>query len=161
MQNTVCKIGVAVAAQDFSQTFSVAQTKETCWAVLIDVARVAEWVTVVGDVTEHEHLAHYTTVLEDRLGPFKLRADLDVVVPKFEEHTSITVRADGEDRQVGSRITIDATLGLQPNDSGCTVDIEGRYEVTGRVATMGASTIRQKADKILEQFMEAAKRDLA
>jgi len=150
-----------LAAQDFSQSFTVGRSTSECWDVLTDVSLVSSWVTVVGDVTEHEHLSRYTTVLEDRLGPFKLRADLEVLVTALSQHESVTVRADGEDRQVGSRITVDATLALRPRDSGCDVDISGRYEVTGRVATMGASTIRQKADKILKEFMEAAMRDLA
>ena len=150
-----------MATQDFAQTFSVGRSAAECWAVLTDVSRVATWVSVVGAVTEHEHLTRYTTLLEDRLGPFRLRADLEVTVPSFVENTSIVVRADGEDRQVGSRITVDATLALEPQDTGCVVDITGRYEVTGRVATMGASTIRKKADTILGEFMEAAKRDLA
>lgn len=150
-----------MAAQDFSQSFTVGRSISECWDVLTDVARVSSWVTVVGEVTEHEHLSRYTTVLEDRMGPFKLKADLEVLVTALSHHESVTVRADGEDRQVGSRITVDATLALRPQDSGCDVDIAGRYEVTGRVATMGASTIRQKADKILKEFMEAAMRDLA
>jgi len=150
-----------LASQEFSQLFSVARSSDDCWNVLIDVARVSSWVSVVGEVTEHEHLARYSTVLEDRLGPFKLRADLEVLVTAFSEHEFVTIRADGEDRQVGSRITVDATLALAPTDAGCEVRIEGRYEVTGRVATMGASTIRQKADKILSEFMQAATRDLA
>ena len=150
-----------MAAEDFAQSFSVARSDVECWDVLVDVARVSSWVSVVGEVTCHEHLSRYTTVLEDRMGPFKLRADLEVAVTSLTEHSRITIRADGEDRQVGSRITVDATLALEPTQSGCNVNIEGRYEVTGRIATMGASTIRQKGDKILREFMEAAKRDLA
>jgi carbon monoxide dehydrogenase subunit G len=129
--------------------------------VLIDVPRVSEWVSVVGDVAEHEALARYTAVLEDRLGPFKLRADLDVVVTDIVEPQRITIKADGEDRQVGSRITVDATLGLDAIEGGTEVVINGTYEVTGRVATMGASTIRQKASKILDEFISAAQQDLA
>ena len=150
-----------MASQDFTQTFSVGRSAAECWAVLTDVSRVATWVSVVGSVTEHERLSRYSTLLEDRMGPFRLRADLDVTVPSHVEHASIVVRADGEDRQVGSRITVDATLALHPQETGCLVDIAGRYEVTGRVATMGAATIRKKADTILAEFMEAAQRDLA
>lgn len=150
-----------MAAEDFAESFSVARSDAECWDILVDVARISTWVSVVGEVTEHEHLARYTTVLEDRMGPFKLRADLEIAVTSLTEHASITIRADGEDRQIGSRITVDATLSLEPTGSGCNVNIDGRYEVTGRVATMGASTIRQKADKILQEFLEAAKRDLA
>ena len=95
------------------------------------------------------------------MGPFKLRADLEVLVKQLDEGSSITVSADGEDRQVGSRIQVDATLALEPVDSGTNISIDGRYEVTGRVATMGASTIRAKAKKILGEFTAAAQRDLA
>ncbi len=149
-----------MVAENFDHRFDVGRSDVDCWETLVDVARVSSWVSVVSDVTEHDHLAKYSAVLEDRLGPFKLKADVDVSVTSLTEPSSITIRADGEDRQVGSRITVDATLGLQPVDSGCSVSITGRYEVTGRVATMGASTIRQKADKILQEFTEAAKRDL-
>ena len=150
-----------MATQDFSEEFVVGRGSDECWGVLTDVDRVASWVTVVGQVTEHKQLDHYTTVLEDRLGPFKLRADLDVRVTDLNEGEAITIRADGEDRQVGSRITVDATLALAEVDAATSVSIAGQYEVTGRVATMGASTIRSKANKLLAEFIEAAKRDLA
>jgi len=149
-----------VVAESFNETFSVGRPVEEAWDVLVDVARVSGWVSVVDDVTEHEHLSRYSAVLEDRLGPFKLKADLDVEVTSVEAPSKIVIRADGEDRQVGSRITIGATLALEEVEGGCRVMIEGQYEVTGRIATMGASTIRHKADAILEEFMEAAKRDL-
>ncbi len=161
MRNTVCKIEKPMAAEEFDERFSVGRGRSECWAVLVDVDRVASWVTAVGAVTEHANLSHYSAVLEDRMGPFKLRADLDIKVTDLSEAESITVRADGEDRQVGSRITVDATLGLVPDGEGTTVTIAGRYEVTGRVATMGASTIRSKANKMLQEFTDAAKRDLA
>jgi len=125
------------------------------WSVLTDVQTVASWVTVVGDVQEFEHLAKYRTVLADRLGPFKLAADLEVVVTDLDEPRVITLRAEGEDRQVASRIQIDASMSLQPDGSSTTVDVAGRYEVTGRVATLGASMIKSKGEKILDEFFSA------
>ena len=150
-----------MVAEAFDESFPISRSSSEGWEILIDVERVSGWVSIVRDVTEHQHLSHYSAVLEDRMGPFKLRADLEVTVTSVVEGSRITVRADGEDRQVGSRITVDATLGLEPMESnGCMVTIEGQYEVTGRVATMGASTIRQKADKVLAEFVESAKREL-
>ena len=149
-----------MVAEVFKESFSVGRPVAECWDVLVDVARVSGWVSVVGDVTEHEHLSRYTAVLEDRLGPFKLGADLEVEVTSVDEPSSIVIRADGEDRAGVARITMGATLGLEKADAGCRVDIEGQYEVTGRLATMGASVIRKKAATILEEFIEAAKRDL-
>lgn len=125
------------------------------WDVLTDVQRVASWVTVVGEVEEIEHLARYRTVLADRLGPFKLAADLAVAVTDLDEPNRITLRADGEDRQVASRIQIDASMSLASDGASTTVDVTGRYEVTGRVATLGASMIKTKGEKILDEFFAA------
>jgi carbon monoxide dehydrogenase subunit G len=38
--------------------------------------------------------------------------------------------------------------------------VKGQYEVTGRVATLGASMIRTKGEKMLEEFFTAASREL-
>lgn len=150
-----------MVAENFNETFSAGRSLPECWDVLTDVHRIGGWVSVVGDITEREHLASYSAVLEDRLGPFRLKADLEVVVTGLENNERISIRADGEDRQIGSRITVDATLSLEAADPGCLVEIDGKYEVTGRVATMGSSTIRQKAQKMLDEFMQAAREDLA
>jgi carbon monoxide dehydrogenase subunit G len=118
-------------------------------------------VTVVESVDELSRLDHYTAVLATQLGPFRLRADLEVRVTDLDDGTSIRFFADGEDRQVASRITVDAGLRLVATDAGTEVITDGVYEVTGRVATIGASAIRNKADKILNEFFEAAARELA
>ena len=149
-----------MVAEQFDRSFAAPRSAAECWGILVDVPRISGWVSVIGETTEHEPLSRYSAVLEDRMGPIKLRADLDVNVTSMEEGSRISIRADGEDRQVGSRIVVDATLALDPTSDGCTINIDGSYEVTGRVATMGASTIRQKANKILDEFTQAAGRDL-
>ena len=133
----------------------------TAWATVIDVHRVAGWVSVVGAVEEREHLARYGAVLSDRLGPFRVAADLDVRVTDLDEGRSISFSADGEDRQVASRIKIEARLSLADGNSGTQVDVAGSYEVTGRVASLGSSMIRAKGDKILDEFFFALERELA
>jgi carbon monoxide dehydrogenase subunit G len=146
---------------EFARTLSVASSPETVWETVTDVGRVAGWVTVVGSIEEIEPLASYTAVLADRMGPFSLSADLAVNVTELDEYHLIVFTADGEDRQVASRIRIDARLELAPDSGTTTVDVKGRYEVTGRVAGLGSSMIRAKGDKILEQFFEALERELS
>lgn len=137
---------------DFDRTTQVEASAESVWDVVTDVALVASWVTVVDDVDELEPLASYTAVLADRLGPFKLAADLDVEVFDVEAPRSLQIRAEGEDRQVASRIQIAARVSLAPHSRGTAIHVEGMYEVTGRVATLGSSMIRAKGEKILDQF---------
>lgn len=137
---------------DFSRTLTVPATPETAWATVTDVDRVAGWVTVVGSVVELEPLSRYSAVLADRLGPFKLSANLAVSVTHLDPPRSIAFLADGEDRQVASRIKIEAQLSISPLTEGCEIDVAGNYEVTGRVANLGSSMIRAKGEKILDEF---------
>jgi hypothetical protein len=102
-----------MATESFSRTLATTSDAGTCWAVLTDVSRVAGWVTVVGEVNEIEPLAKYSTVLMDKVGPFKLKADLDIKVPEVQAPYRIRITAAGEDRQVASRIAIAATLEIK------------------------------------------------
>ncbi len=142
-----------MASESFERTSTVQADPTKCWEVVTDVPRLVEWVSVLEDAHEVAPLASYTAVLADRLGPFKLTADLAITVSEVVPGKHIRVQATGEDHQVKSRIGIDAVLTLAPAGGGGTaVTATGSYEVIGKVATMGAGMIRQKATKILDQF---------
>lgn len=146
---------------DFEGSLSVEDSPADCWGVLTDVHRVAKWVSVVGEVTEVEHLKSYAAVLEDQFGPFKLKADLDIQVTALDEGSSISFKAKGQDRQVATTIMVDASLSLQPSDGGTQIVVQGRWNVIGTVATMGSGTIRKKADTIMDEFFSAAEEELS
>jgi carbon monoxide dehydrogenase subunit G len=40
------------------------------------------------------------------------------------------------------------------------VVVKGRYQVTGRAASMGSGVIKKKADKLLQEFFAAAAGEL-
>ncbi|MDQ1717876.1 MAG: uncharacterized protein QOE71_3204 [Pseudonocardiales bacterium] len=141
----------------FTREIVVTADPARCWEVLTDVPRLVDWVSIVDDAKEIAHLERYTAVLMDRLGPFKLKADLDIVVSEVEQGKRIRVQANGEDRQVASRIGINAVLVLNARHDGQTaIGVDGTYEVIGRVATMGAGTIRTKANKVMDEFFSRA-----
>lgn len=145
-----------MASESFERTQHVSADVARCWEVLTDVEQLASWVTVVHDVHEISRLERYTAVLQDRLGPLKLRAALDVRVEVVDDGSQVRVRASGRDAQVSSQINVDATLLLQPDGEGTTVVTAGTYQVVGRVASMGGGIIRKKADHILEEFFTHA-----
>ena len=147
-------------SETFQRSISVAASPAHAWDVLTDVARVASWVSIVEGLEELERLSRYSAVLRDQVGPFRLHADLAVRVSDVREGETVTLSASGEDRHVGSRITIRATLTLSPSIDGTSVAVSGNYEVIGRVASLGSGTIRRKADKALEQFFSNAQREL-
>src|SRR5205085_8665163 len=75
--------------QEIARTVRVAASPETAWSTVLDFPKVASWLSVVRDLREVEPMKRYTTVLEDRVGPFSLRADL-----------AIDVRADADARKL-------------------------------------------------------------
>jgi carbon monoxide dehydrogenase subunit G len=138
----------------FSRDVVVPGRREDVWATVTDVNILASWISLLGDVTVVSPMEQYSTRLHDRIGRFSVTADLDVRVTEYVEPEYVVVTMQGEDRQVSSRIAVKARLDLAPSadDLGTDVKVVGEYEVTGTVATLGAGSIRKKAQKIIEDF---------
>ena len=136
----------------------MASPRTEVWSALLDVQKVASWLSIVSDVRELEPLRRYSAVLEDRVGPFTLRADLVITVNA--EEPRLRVEASGEDRQVASRITAAIDLALTEENGGTQVTVGGGYEITGRIATLGAGAIRKKGEHVLDEFVGNLTREL-
>lgn len=146
-----------LARSEFYREIAVSSSPEETWQVITTVPLVVSWAGIVEDAVEVEPLAKYTAVLMDRLGPFKLRADLDIDIFDVVVGESLSGKATGEDRQVGSRLLIEGSVALRPREPfGSIVTVRGVYEVTGRVAAMGSGTINKKAEKIMNEFFATA-----
>ena len=144
--------------QDFAKTIRLDAGPDAVWDAVNDVRRVASWVSIVREVRDIEPPRRYAALLEDRLGPFAMRADLDLTVER--DGRKMRVTASGDDRQVASRIAATIELSVEPDGNGTSLGVTGRYEVTGKVATLGAGAIRKKGDKILQEFFDSAAKEL-
>ena len=146
--------------QEFAKTIRLEASPDQVWKALLDFHRVASWLSIVREVRDIEPPRRYAAVLEDRLGPFAMRADLDLTVDTKQEERRLLVSAAGEDRQVASRIAATIELAVNGSDGGASLEVNGRYEVTGKVATLGAGAIRKKGDRILQEFFDSASKEL-
>jgi carbon monoxide dehydrogenase subunit G len=146
--------------QDVARTVHLAAPADAVWATLLDFPRVASWLAVVRDLREIEPRKRYATVLEDRVGPFAMRADLSIDVGVNEPERTLHVAGSGEDRQIASRISATLDLAVVASEAGSDVIVKGRYEITGRIATLGAGAIRKKGDKVLGDFFSNLTREL-
>ena len=145
--------------QEFAKTIHLDASPTVAWDAVNDVRRVASWLSIVREVRDVEPPRRYAALLEDRLGPFAMRADLDLTVERADGRR-MRVSAAGEDRQVASRIAATIELAVEPDGAGTSLVVTGRYEVTGKVATLGAGAIRKKGDKILQEFFASASKEL-
>ncbi|HET8568997.1 MAG TPA: SRPBCC domain-containing protein [Candidatus Limnocylindria bacterium] len=146
--------------QDIARDVRLAVPPERAWTALLDFDRVASWLPIVHRLRAVEPGRRYAAVLEDRVGPFALRADLTVDVAADEQARRLRVTASGEDRQVASRISATLEVTVTPDGDGALLAARGRYEITGRVATLGASAIRKKGEHALDQFFANAAREI-
>jgi carbon monoxide dehydrogenase subunit G len=118
-----------------------------------DVQLVSSFLPLLSELKEIEPLKSYEAVLEDRVGPFKLRADLSIEITIDHDSLKFSVEARGEDRQVRSAIRISAEMSFATNSENRTVlSISGTHEISGKVATLGASVIKGKATKLIHEF---------
>ena len=150
------------------RAFVVGAPRGEVWSRLLDVQAVASWLPIMHSVTEMSSGgsgidgSSFQAAFEDRVGPFSLRADLRIEVAGVQELDEVSIRARGEDRQIRSRIMIDAACLLSEDGPNRTrVRLSGTYEITGRVATLGAGVIRSKANKIIDTFCTNAAAGLA
>lgn len=148
--------------------FVVAAARDEVWPRLLDVQAVASWLPIMHSVTEVStgpagiDGSSFQAAFEDKVGPFSLRADLRIEVAGVSEPEEVAIRARGEDRQIRSRIMIDAACRLSDAGPGQTrVRLSGSYEITGRVATLGAGVIRSKANKLIDTFCTNAAHGLS
>ena len=143
--------------------FVVEAARDAVWPRLLDVQAVASWLPIMHSVTEVSSGASgidgasFQAAFEDKVGPFSLRADLRIEVAGVRESEEVSIQARGEDRQIRSRILIDAACSLADEPPDRTrVRLRGTYEITGRVATLGAGVIRSKANKLIDAFITNA-----
>lgn len=149
-----------MATEQFARTINVTSSVDEAWKVLTDAERIVSWVEIIHSVTEIEHLKSYTAILEDRVGPFRLRADLTISATVADGGHVIELSASGQDRSVGSQLRINARLAVEGRDGGSVVEVSGDYAVTGRVASMGGNVVRKKGDAAIDQFVSKATAEL-
>lgn len=154
--------------ESVDREFLVDATRTGTWPRLLDVEAVASWLPIMHSVTEVSFGPSgidgscFRAAFEDKVGPFSLRADLLIEVSGVRDGEEVSIRARGEDRQIRSRIMIDAAARLSDAGPGQTrVQLVGYYEITGRVATLGAGVIRSKATKLIDIFCTNAATALA
>ncbi len=138
---------------DIRREFEVAATAATVLDALRDVERVVSWVPIISDVEQVEEFARYRGVLSDRMGPFTMRADLDIKVDFGGDR--VRLEGSGSDRQLGARISFDGDVVVQDRGADASgIVLEGSYSVSGRAAALGAGQITQKAEGIVDGFAE-------
>jgi len=137
------------------QSIVVGQGPQAVWEFLWDVPRLAACIPGCKSVEPVDPPRQYRAVMEERLGPFQVRFDLDLKVLEVQEGQRISVTAEGKDARLGSPMKVDLKLELRPAGEGTELAIDSDVQVFGKLASLGHGMIRRKGEQIIGEFAKA------
>ncbi|WBY00545.1 SRPBCC domain-containing protein [Ramlibacter tataouinensis] len=123
------------------------------WAVLVDIPTIASCIPGCEDVQERTRLADYSAVLKQKLGPFKVALPANIGVHEVSEPSWIKAVASGTEKFTGTRIDVTLKMDLRDTEPGQSLMVaECDMQVAGKLASLGYSVIKKKAEENFAEF---------
>ena len=139
----------------FEESVEVQIEKAIVWRFLGDVEQVARHMPGCQEVREVVPELEYEAVVEEQLGPFKIRFDMEIAVLERRPEELIRIQAHGTDKKLGTSARGEMEVRLEEKAANATViDIEANIQITGKVASLGQAAIKRKAQDMVQQFTE-------
>ncbi len=119
---------------------------EGAWTLIGDVPKLSACVPGLSALKETEP-DHYTATITDKLGPFRLQLPLRFAVTRSEGRLVADVTGNDGRGQARVKGTIEARL------EGDTLTVTASIDVLGKLAALGATPMRRRADDIFAEFV--------
>lgn len=94
----------------FERSTQIGASPATAWATLHDVDQLASYSSHLGPVSVVEPDRRWRVSLQDRVGPFRLSAPMDVELVEETGLAEVSIRASGQDRGPGTRLVVEASV---------------------------------------------------
>ena len=136
---------------ELTDQFVVSATPEAVWDLLWDLPRVAmclpgcEKVEAIDDTT-------YKARIVQKVGPFSVAMDLDLTVDEVVDGQRVLLSGSGKDR-MGNRLKL-TKLSMELDGSGPSTKVAYAidFNLFGRLASLGSSVIKRKAEAMRVEF---------
>ena len=145
----------------FKKEINVELPPEKVWDVLWDVERIARCLPGCQEaktIVPHEH---YEAIVQERVGPFKVKFPLDIRVLEAESPRRIKAQANGKDSAMGSSMKVTFELTLSSKGNGSRIELDADAAVLGKLGSLGQGIISKKADAIISEFAAAIEREIS
>src|SRR5689334_11639298 len=143
---------------NFSQTLTLAATQQDAWNLLRDTKRLSALIPSVESVTPVDADGageRYLAKVVERVGPFRLRLNLEVRSVQAVQPPLLQAEVSGVDLLGQTRLSGTLSVELKKASSAETLlTMDSRLEVTGKLATLGAAPIRRRANELFARFAE-------
>jgi carbon monoxide dehydrogenase subunit G len=145
---------------DFSKETDVPAPPEVAWALIRDLPRLSGCVPGVSDLRELEPTGRYAATVSDKLGPFALQVPVEIELRQVEEGRRLAAGLSGNDRRGQARVKGELEANLEPLGGGTRLRLGMHIEVLGRLAALGATPMRRRADQIFAEFVRRLEAEL-
>jgi uncharacterized protein len=144
----------------FEREIEILNSKEHVWRFLWDVDRFIACVPGCKEAGTVEAGKRYTATMTEKVGPFKVEFPMRIDVLESQELSHIKALATGSDSKVGSRMKVELEVRLAGNGNKTTLSLATSVDILGKLATLGHSIIKRKADQVMDEFARALKQKL-
>jgi carbon monoxide dehydrogenase subunit G len=145
----------------FEQRLEVQAEVAEVWGFLWDVQRLARCLPGCQEVRELQPQKSYEVVVEERVGPFNARFEMDVEVKEMRPEQLVRLIAAGKDKKLGASTRSDLEVKLETLDfDGTALHIVADIQVIGKIAALGQVVIKRKAREIVGEFAKAIAAEL-
>ncbi len=144
----------------FEKQISVTAPREKVWQFIWDVDRFIACVPGCKEAKTIENAKIYTATMVEKVGPFRVEFPMRIEIEQSEPLSHIKARASGSDSKIGSLMKIELDVNLTEEGSGTLLSIVATVDILGKMATLGHSMIKRKADQVMAEFVRELKKNL-
>jgi uncharacterized protein len=144
----------------FENAVEIAVPIERAWEFLWDVDRFIVCVPGCEEAQTVEQGKHYSATMVAKVGPFKVTFPIKIEILESEELARIKARASGSDNKIGSHMKVDLDVSLEGKGDATVLSFVASVDILGKLATLGHSIIKRKAEQDMAKFAQAVKQQL-
>jgi carbon monoxide dehydrogenase subunit G len=144
----------------FEKRVGIQAPKEKVWNFIWDVDRFIACVPGCKEAKTLEEGKLYSATMVEKVGPFRVEFPTTIEVLEREELSRIKARASGADNKIGSRMKLDLDVSLEGEGDHTTLAFIANVDILGKLAALGHSIIKRKAEQVLDEFAQAVKNRL-
>jgi len=144
----------------FDKEIEIQNSREKVWQFLWDVDRFIACVPGCKEASTVEAGKSYTAIMVEKVGPFRVEFPMRIEVLESQEMSRIRAQGTGSDSRVGSRLKVELDVRLQGDGEKTLLSLGVSVDIVGKLATLGHSIMKRKADQVMEEFAQAIKNRL-
>ena len=144
-----------------SERIEIPGTAERVWELLWDVPRIANCIPGCLETKTVTPGKEYKAVVEQRVGQFKARFNLDISIVSADEPRRLEVSARGQDVITKSFTSADLSVELEPHGvDAVSLNLVVNVKLLGKLATLGQTMVERKSEEVVRQFAGAVGSEL-